>query len=308
MRHLASALTSLLLFACAPRAQHEAPRNDDATSLRLDGLVHPTSDGDSLDAEAGDAEPLLADADSPSDAAAPPIHDLDRDGLDDDYEASVARAYLPYRSVHPQDGCALGAILYRLRPHPDAPTTRLHMIVDSIFQSDCGAGGHSGDDEVFGMTIDPSLPAPDGILAIRAISHQDTFCQAITDCGPCNQPQLAACAHAMRDGKPFPVVFYSKGKHGSYVDESTCNGACFFTNWCTLSDAPSEPPMLNVGEPDAPLVRDLTAAGIITSTAGWTDQSLFGFDPWGPSKFGNGGGVLSLDFVDDAFTTPACAR
>ena len=110
----------------------------------------------------------------------------------------------------------------------------------------------------------------------------------------------------MRAGASFPVVFYSKNKHGSYVDEGTCDGACFFTNYCTLAPTGIEPPMVNAGEPDLPLTNNLTEAGLITAANGWTNRDMFDFDPWGEADFGGAGNVRD-DLTDDRFVTPTCS-
>ena len=49
----------------------------------------------------------------------------------------------------------MSIIVYRVRPHPD-DSALIHVIVDRLFERDCGAGGHVGDNEVFGMTVDPA--------------------------------------------------------------------------------------------------------------------------------------------------------
>lgn len=229
--------------------------------------------------------------------------DRDGDGLDDAYEDKIVSEYLPYLSIDAGDKCPRAILVYRLYPHPDAPKTRLHLIVDTLFETDCGASGHVGDNEVFGLTIDPSKPAPAGILAVRAISHQGTTCEAVTNCGSC--AGLEKCTTATRRGAAYPVVFYSKDKHGSYMQESKCDNACFFTNFCTLAPTPTEPRMINAGEPGKPMVNDLTAAGMITTAAGWTEMTVFAYDPWGGKEFGKAGKV-SEDLVDKAFLTGAC--
>ncbi len=241
-----------------------------------------------------------AAVDAPSDVAT--LVDLDHDGLDDSFEARVAHDYMPFRSFHPSEACPRQIIVYRLRPHPDNPRL-LHMIVDTLLENDCGAGGHVGDDEVFGMTIDPSMPAPAGILALRSIAHQNTACEHIDNCGRC--PGLSACATAMRGGVAFPAVFYSRDKHGSYLTTGSCNAACFFTNFCALSAASNDPTLVNAGEPGAALVSDLTAAGFITTATGWTEMSLFHYDPWSTTDFG-GAGSVGGDLNDVAFLTPTC--
>ncbi len=265
----------------------------------------PTPDAATLDADPTLDSDVALDAPSARDAGPPGDGgpgDLDGDGLDDAEEDRLAHAYLPFLSVDPTDDCALSGIVYRARPHPE-DATRVHFIIDLLFETDCGAGGHVGDDEVFGMTIDPSRPAPDGILAVRAISHQNTACEHVSDCGSC--AGLTGCTTALRDGLSFPVVFYSKNKHGAYMSDGACDGACFLTNYCVLAPDSAMPLMVNAGEPGRPLTNNLTTSGLITDANGWTERSLFDFDPWAPGDFGAAGSV-SADLVDDAFLTPAC--
>jgi hypothetical protein len=229
--------------------------------------------------------------------------DLDGDGIDDQEEDALARSYLPFLSLDPKEGCPLAGILYRLRPHPRAPATHLHLLVDVLYQRDCGALGHLGDDEVFGVTIDPARPAPAGIVSIRAIAHQATPCQHISECGVC--PGESPCVTASKNHALYPVVFPSKDKHGNYLDTGSCNGACFFANYCSLAAAPPELPLQNAGEPGKPLTRDLTTQGFITAKNGWTEPTLLHFDPWSNKNFGGAGNVTS-DLTDDSFLTPVC--
>lgn len=229
---------------------------------------------------------------------APVDLDGDRDGLGDAQEMALAAAYRPFLSLHPDDGCPLGGIVLRVRPHPDDPAL-VHIIYDHLFERDCGATGHVGDNEVFAVTIDPREPAPGGIRAIRAIAHQSTPCQRVSECGACGD--MDACATAPRAGQFWPVVYSSRDKHGSYV--SGCQWSCFDS--CELGSG-DDPPMVNAGEPDAHLVDDLTAAGLITEEAGWSEPSLFGASPWDPdAEFGDAG-VIAGDLTDPAFDTPTC--
>ncbi len=269
--------------------------------------VEPADVG-ATDGAVDSGDDLGVDTAPPGDVAdaaeVPPAKvDLDGDGLDDAWEQSIVEAYLPYLSYDPKDGCSRAVGLYRLRTHPE-DSKRLHLTFVLLFEKDCGASSHVGDDEVFGATIDPAKPAPAGLVAVRAISHQGTACEAKTICGTC--PGLTPCATATRRGKPgYPVVFYSKDKHGAYMDKVKCDGACFFTNYCTLAPAPTEPRFGNAGEPGKPLITDLTKAGFITAAEGWTEAALMNFDPWGDKKFGGAGSVTS-DLTDVAFLTPSC--
>jgi len=239
---------------------------------------------------AGDSGAAGGDAGTPVDA--------DGDGLDDATERAVAESYYPYYSIAPADKCPLHGVLFRATPHPeDSSKIALWYVV--LFEKDCGTGGHVGDDEVFGALVDPKLPAPAGLLALRAISHQGTLCEQKTTCG--TVPGCSPCASANKNGKPTFIVFPSVNKHGNYVDEGKCDLSivCDFGG-CTLNPNPDTPPFENAGEPGKPLTNDLTASGFITSANGWSEATLMGFDPWGSVDFGGAGSVAD-DLVDPAF-------
>jgi hypothetical protein len=245
----------------------------------------------------GEPEASTDDEDAGADSPSSPGADLDGDGIPDATEAMYADAYMPFISVHPTDNCPTRGIVYRVSPHPNEPK-RVMMWVDVLYDQDCGAGGHSGDDEVFGVVIDPSKPAPEGILAIRAISHQNTPCQHITTCGSC--AGLKACGTGTRDGKAYPVVYPSKDKHGNYAELGVCATSFLCdTSGCALS-APDTSPRVNAGEPAQPLVHDLSTQGFVNEANGWTQTGLFHYDPWKPGKFGSAGEV-SKDLVDTGF-------
>ena len=229
--------------------------------------------------------------------------DLDQDGLDDAWEDKMARDYLPFLSLDPGDGCSRGGIVFRVRPHPDNAAL-IHIVYDHLYEKDCGLTSHVGDNEAFGATIDPTVPPPAGILTLVAIGHQSTICEKKTTCGSCGG--LDACATAMKNGAAYPVVFSSKDKHAGYVQKDKCNPilSCFDT--CTLAPNTTDVPLVNVGEPDAPLVKDLTDQGFITQANGWTEQELFHWDPWNTGKDFGGAGNIAGDLVDSAFVPPIC--
>jgi hypothetical protein len=225
------------------------------------------------------------------------IVDLDHDGLDDTFEENLARSYLPVLSVDPNDKCPLDAIVYRVRKHPQDPAL-IHIIYDHLFQDDCGLTSHVGDNEVFAITVNPSKPAPQGITAMKAISHQNTPCQKITTCGTCMA--LTACE---LNASSRPRVYSSKDKHGSYTSLTGCNQlTCLDT--CVVADRPNVP-MINAGEPNGHLTEDLTDGGLITTANGWTKMQLFHVNPWAPVNFG-GAGSIAGDLVDPGFDTAAC--
>ncbi len=222
------------------------------------------------------------------------VVDMDGDGIDDELEQTIAESYFPHYSPAPDDACPRRGVVFRLTAHPqDAALLTAWYVV--LFEKDCGLNGHVGDDEVFGAVIDPSKPAPQGLLALRAISHQDTLCERTTTCG--TLPGCKSCDQS----NGVAVVYASKNKHGGYVDEGSCdlNVICDFGG-CTLDSKAMTTHFVNAGEPAMPLVNDLTAQGFITAANGWTEQELMGFDPWSGNKFGSAGDVAD-DLVDAAF-------
>lgn len=222
--------------------------------------------------------------------------DLDGDGLDDASEARLAQDYLPVLGVHPQDGCPLGGIVYRARKHPLDPTL-VFIVYVHLFERDCGLTSHVGDNEVFSVTLNPATPAPAGITALRAISHQNTICQRVSTCGTCGGN--SACE--TDNGRP--IVYFSKDKHGGYASLSACNTLTCLDQ-CVVGNRTGVP-LVNAGEPNAHLNEDLTDAGFITAANGWTEASVMHFNPWGAPDFAGAGNVAD-DLTDVAFDTPAC--
>jgi hypothetical protein len=255
----------------------------------------PDSAGSGIDA------PQTSSPDAPA-----AIVDLDGDGLDDAFETQIATDYMPYLSVASNDGCTLDGMVVRVRPHP-ADATKILIVYDHLFEHDCGLGGHVGDDEVFGVAIDPARPAPTGILAVRAVSHQATPCERDSQCSTCSGDSRAACDRTADGGAMWPVVYSSKDKHGTYATMGQCSliGTCF--DQCSLNTARARPSVINVGEPAHHLVSDLTTQGFITAANGWTEATLMNFDPWNPTQDFGGAGNIASDLVDAAFEAAPCA-
>jgi hypothetical protein len=132
---------------------------------------------------------------------APTVIDDDGDGLDDRREQQLAIEYVPFISIDPSDGCPLSGLVARVRVHP-ADATKILIVYSHLFQRDCGLGGHVGDNEAFGIAIDPTVPPPAGILAIRTASHQNTPCERVSECShPCSSGPLhtSAASHSPAD-------------------------------------------------------------------------------------------------------------
>lgn len=219
------------------RSDADEPRDaarDQATDAGPDdvGATDERADADSVPDVGADTIPEWdAATDVPTELYSGP--DLDHDGLADAYEAFLAEKYLPILALHPDDKCTLGGIVYRLRPHPQNPNL-IHVVYDHLYQTDCGLTGHVGDDEVFSMTVNPAKPASEGVTYLKAISHQATLCQKITECGACNQ--AAACDTGDDAGVARPVVYASKDKHGTYVSLTGCN------QWTCFDQCATAPP------------------------------------------------------------------
>jgi hypothetical protein len=256
------------------------------------------------------AHVVLPDAASNDDGVTPTVDapltsDLDGDGLADDLEDQLARDYLPFVSLDPGDGCALSGFVARVRKHPADPT-KLLIVYSQLYEHDCGLGGHVGDDEAFGVAIDPTIPAPGGIQAIRTASHQGTPCQRTTECSTCAGDSRAKCDVAMDGGTQWPVLFASKDKHGGYATKSGCPliGTCF--DQCTLNSARHTGPIVNVGEPAHHMVTNLTAQGFINATNGWSEAALMNVDPWDPMNDFGGAGNIAGDLQDATFEPAPC--
>lgn len=248
----------------------------------------------------------LPDPDSaiPTDTAVmPSIIDDDGDGLDDATELQLAADYLPFIALSPDDGCTRSGLLVRVRPHP-ADETKILIVYDHLFETDCGLDGHTGDNEVFGVAIDPAVPPPAGILAIKTASHQNTVCERVTECTTCSGDSRAQCDRAAIGDAMYPVVYASKNKHGQYATKSSCGfGTCL--DRCASNPVAHRPPIANAGEPGRPLTSNLTTAGFITAANGWTAAALMNVDPWGPGDFG-GAGSIAGDLVDPTFEAALC--
>ncbi|HEY5948356.1 MAG TPA: hypothetical protein VIV40_22825 [Kofleriaceae bacterium] len=236
----------------------------------------------------------------------PAVVDNDADGLDDSYEQQLAADYLPYLSLDPGDGCPLSGLVARVRKHPADPS-KILIVYSHLFQRDCGLAGHVGDNEAFGIAIDPNLPPPAGILAIRTASHQNTPCERISECSTCALDSRTKCDMTTFSGAQWPVLYASKDKHGQYAAKSSCSlfGTCF--DQCTLNPAPQLAPVLDVGEPGHALTHDLTTDGFITPANGWTESSLMNFDPWDAATDFGGAGNVSGDLQDATFEPAPCS-
>ena len=215
--------------------------------------------------------------------------DRDGDGLDDTEELAIARDYLPFLSIGGDEMCPTSGLVVRVTPAEIVGLVRVRY--GWIFDRDCNVGTR-GVVGGFGVLVDPSRAAPDGIVSLRSVSRPDSFCQALSTCGQC--PGQMACE--TRLGRP--TLWASVNRHAIYANRSlSClqSGACVAL--CENAATSAAPPLVNVGEPDAPLVRDLTDDGFISAANGWQSTELFHYDPFGGQPFGDGPSLRTV--LDD---------
>ena len=216
--------------------------------------------------------------------------DRDGDGLEDTEELRIARDYLPFLSIGGDDLCPTSGLVVRVTPAEVAGLVRVRY--GWIFDQDCDVGTR-GVVGGIGVLVDPSRPAPAGIVSLRSVSRPDSFCQVLSTCGQC--PGQIACEAL--DGRP--TVWAGVNRHAVYAIRSL---TCIQTNACMArcenAGTSAAPPLVNVGEPEAPLVRDLTDDGFISTANGWKSTVLFHYDPYGGEPFGDGPPLRSV--LDDA--------
>jgi hypothetical protein len=270
---------ALTLVACTSFAEESTAREDDVGS------------GEDRRKRERDVEAPAAETDT----------DSDGDGISDVVEARVAAESMPYVSLDANDSCPTRGIAFRVSKHPQSPG-RLMVWGVVLYDRDCGLTDHAGDDEAFSVVVDPTKSGAASILAVRTIGHQGTFCQKENTCGVCTG--MTACTTADGGGGAYPVIFSSLDKHANFLFESACDSSYFCDiGGCQLRPAAelasARIPMVNVGEPSRPLVRNLTTQGFIRAELGWKSTELMNVDPWRPGKFG-GAGDLANDFVDPA--------
>src|SRR5579871_1026538 len=206
--------------------------------------------------------------------------DADGDGLDDAFEREIAERNFPRLSVDPYDACpGPRLLLYRVRRHPSRADRFAVTYVD-LYNRDCGTwNGHLGDNESFAITFAPdAAPCPAATVGFIADAHRHTACESISTCA--TTPETGACA---KNGAI--TVYASRDKHGSYLDKDTCEDNCFDKCGDLVAAAV---PLVDTGQPDHPLTRDLTDENWLLVSDGWFSP-LTHFNVWGDAQFGDAG-------------------
>lgn len=221
--------------------------------------------------------------------------DADGDGVDDAFEREVAEANFPKVLLASDESCgAPHGVVYRVRRHPLNPK-RLAITYIVLYANDCGAlgTGHVGDAESFAITVDlDAQPGAAATVGVAAWAHAGTTCGSTSSCE--TAAASGACGEAKSVNAPPEVVIWSsRDKHANYLARSTCSDNCL--DRCSAGERVWGP-LLDVGQPDHPLVRDLTTQGFVQRADGWADELLH-FDPWGTAEF-SGGGRLDQPLLD----------
>jgi hypothetical protein len=213
------------------------------------------------------------------------LKDADHDGIDDDLEREVATLNLPQVWLDKGESCgAPHGVLYRVRRHPQAPW-RLAVTYVVLYGVDCGTfNGHLGDAESFAITVDlDAQPGAPATVGVESWAHAGTPCGSTSSCDAA--AGTSACSEQGQTQPSSEIVIYaSRDKHANYLSSGTCDDNCL--DQCSTGQRIAGP-LLNVGEPDHPLVTDLTTQGFVQAD-GW-DPQLLHFNPWSSADFAGGG-------------------
>jgi hypothetical protein len=213
--------------------------------------------------------------------------DADGDGIDDNLEREVAEMNFPKLLMGTEESCGSPhGVIYRVRRHPQNPK-RLAITYVVLYAVDCGKlNGHTGDAESFAITVDlDAQPGSPATVGVEAWAHAGTTCGSTSSCQ--TAPAMGACGEPGSTSSPPEVVIYaSADKHANYLSPNTCGNNCFDS--CDQG-ARIWGPLLNVGEPDHPMVTDLTTQGFVQGSD-WAAE-LQHFNPWGVPEFAGGGHV-----------------
>ncbi len=220
--------------------------------------------------------------------------DLDLDGLDDQWEQAVLEAARPAVRLsddepHLTDDDAVLAQVGRVELVALAPVeVRVYVMLGySEDYGSCGLTAHHGDSERVALVLrgDADDGAGNDMWVTQAYTaaHEGTA----TDHGRVYVDEAldTELVYAVVDGATRWVVAASEAKHATYGNATLCADA-FFIPCLVETCAPDDggvvllPPVINAGEPDAPLVTDLGPLGFAGDDA-WADQPFCGGTPMG---------------------------
>ena len=187
-----------------------------------------------------------------------PSLDSDHDGLSDALENALLTQFAPHFMVS-DDDCSLrpaeflpfhvkpdvqkenGVIYGQAFPRAgNAGQVELHYY--HLWRRDCGEMGHPLDAEHVSALVTRQDDDQWKALYWYAAAHEDTVCDA-------SQIARAATVDGERHG---PVIWISRGKHGSFLSELICTRGCG-GDLCRAMEPLAEAGVINVGEPGHPM-------------------------------------------------------
>ena len=174
--------------------------------------------------------------------------DIDRDGIDDDFEHVLAKSFLPRIWYHGEEDCPEpGLLLYHVRPLiPGRPKEEGIAITYAMYyEDDCGTFGHPNDTEAFAITLYPDdSPSGFGVYSLLTAAHLWTDCQSYY---PNRRYDDLAPDRGYQEGvqtRFWGDIWISKNKHGTFDDPGDiCDGACFWADECDSGK------LMNINEP-----------------------------------------------------------
>jgi hypothetical protein len=172
--------------------------------------------------------------------------DWDGDGIDDDLEMNLAARFLPTRHFTWGEGCPSPLprpILFRARymsSNGVVYTDYIGIHYVELYDDDCGALGHNGDNESFFVLL--QYDGGDWVFrGLATTAHWGSSCE-------------------LRGANYNNNVWISSGKHANYASPGDCSGDCFGANSCSDPGFTYNAALYNVGEPGYhlwPYVNDL---------------------------------------------------
>jgi len=199
-----------------------------------------------------------------------PTIDADLDGVDDNCEFALARAFAPLLKVDGGD-CdwdsglnRLGGEYYFAVQRNDELGPRIRIAYMPGYYKDCGAGGHLGDSEFILEDVSYALNSAGGAWQLRGVFTSAHCGEEFGGISVDPNCQWWDASQFHLNGDPsfgYPSIWISKGKHGNYQSYGACNDAyAGFIDTCSGSPLDRRFPVVyswqNIGsakKPDAGL-------------------------------------------------------
>jgi hypothetical protein len=251
--------------------------------------------------------------------------DDDLDGLDDGFELQIAVQLFPrlwyFRGASASENCAAPfprPILFRARPLKLQRNPRYTSIVVSyvlLYNEDCGAGPHPGDNEAFTTYVRLDEAGNWLVDGVFAVGHFNTAAET------------TSTDFRNYEGWWEPNIWVARNKHANYANLSGCDNFPIPGDHCGSGYEDRRYTFQNTGEPEKHLsdsVGDvLLKAGAdpnYFSTPGnvydpsapvdapqWLHalyQSVHSVQVWGSNNFMGGGAIRDGLFLKNSFVLP----